>query len=73
MGSPPRILRIGDKHFRYELVCSFLVLVSNYENEAIVEVIATASRSDGVAAQLMDGSEASIHADSTGAMRYRDR
>tara|TARA_B100000900_G_scaffold412090_1_gene433163 strand:- start:613 stop:828 length:216 start_codon:yes stop_codon:yes gene_type:complete len=71
MGSPPRILRIGDKHFRNELVCSFLV--SNYENEAIVEVIATASRSDGVAAQLMDGSEASIHADSTGAMRYRDR
>ena len=71
MGSPPRILRIGDKHFRNELVCSFLV--SNYENEAIVEVIATASRSDGVAAQLMDGAEASIHADSTGAMRYRDR
>ena len=71
MGSPPRILRIGDKHFRNELVCSFLV--SNYENEAIVEVIATASRSDGVAAQLMDGSEAPIHADSTGAMRYRDR
>ena len=71
MGSLPRILRIGDKHFRNELVCSFLV--SNYENEAIVEVIATASRSDGVAAQLMDGSEASIHADSTGAMRYRDR
>ena len=71
MGSPPRILRIGDKHFRNELVCSFLV--SNYENEAIVEVIATASSSDGVAAQLMDGSEASIHADSTGAMRYRDR
>ena len=71
MGSPPRILRIGDKHFRNELVCSFLVSI--YENEAIVEVIATASRSDGVAAQLMDGSEASIHADSTGAMRYRDR